>query len=94
MNKSVLVVNTPKNCRECTLKRRGVCSLNSTTYNAVHVCCPLRKLRECDMWHDGEDEDWTDGYECGWNDCLYSITGAEREYEEDEITRLHDSGEE
>lgn len=83
MSKSVLVIDTPENCKSCihigTLSY--FCRVNCrdiTNPNVKPGWCPLKPLPEKDDWNDQYDEYYT-GYANGWNRCLSKITGEDDE---------------
>lgn len=90
MEKSVLIIDKPKNCLECPcIGTRGgewCCEATGKPYTRSQEImlkkyepfrpgfCPLREMPEYKM-------DWragSDGYESGWNDCLDKIGGCRR----------------
>lgn len=79
-DKSILIIDTPKNCNECSLSvhigfNELVCCFKRIygiyvdKYDKPYWC-PLRKLPEKKNW--GE---MFNGNVKGWNDCLKEITG-------------------
>ena len=77
-DKSILVIDTPKNCMEC--KMSGLygswCHIIGDTYvkNGLDIAddCPLKPLPqkvEMDL------NEYYKGVADGWNDCIDSITG-------------------
>ena len=81
--KSVLVINTPKNCKECDCHLWLVCVPADEDIDEYIDAsktkpdwCPLRPLPEKKGKHGELHEYDTDiHYEIGWNDCLDEITG-------------------
>ena len=81
MNKSVLVIDTPKSCKECSMRLSG--ALNEWCWVLKHGLddieskpewCPLKPLpekKECDMWR-GLSRDIE---ALGYNKCLDEILG-------------------
>lgn len=71
--KSVLVINTPKNCKECDCHLWLVCvPADKDIDEYVDASktkpdwCPLKPLPPKDYWH---KKDYADG----WNDCLEEL---------------------
>lgn len=63
MSKSVLIIETPKNCHECPLFRETMfdkfcCANNrnlisvSTAYLTVHNGCPLKTVSDNELYND------------------------------------------
>ena len=82
MSKSVLVMETPENCKSCIHVGtfRYFCRINCrdiTNPNVKPVWCPLRPLpekKEEEKYWRGEHElSWIQG----WNACIDEITGGE-----------------
>ena len=74
-DKSILIVDTPKNCNECSLSahiafNKLVCCFKRTYVDKYDkpYWCPLRKLPKKKNW--GE---MFNGNVKGWNDCLEEI---------------------
>ena len=82
MNKSALVIETPKKCLDCNLCVLDIDGSLSCYYYKKEICgnvgennsrpewCPLRELPSKKNW--GEI---FNGNVKGWNDCLREITG-------------------
>lgn len=82
MSKSVLVIDTPKNCRSCYLRgftlnlqycRGKLKDIKDTSIKPEW--CPLKLLPEKDTKNHFPDE-FEDGYAAGWNGCIDEITGG------------------
>ena len=80
MSKAVLVIDMPKNCRECMCYVVGVAAnfCSQTRYvifdNKIkEPHCPLKPIPE----EDNSDHlsEWAHGYQGGWNDCIAAIVG-------------------
>lgn len=79
--KSMLILDTPKNCAECKLMflqgiGKGIC--NAVDWEERPPQCPLRPLpqeKEILEYDEWTDDDWDKGYVGGWNACLREITG-------------------
>ena len=76
MSKSILVIDTPKNCAECKLmflQGIGESICNAVDWSRRPSWCPLRPLpekrinKDCLVIH----EIWNEG----WNACLDEIAG-------------------
>lgn len=92
MSKSILVIDTPKNCRECLLKydsygEYDICAASTCAPqdaiidddNTKLSYCPLRPLPEkVDKveTYRVHDYDYLSGYREGWNNCINKITGG------------------
>ena len=83
MSKSVLVIDTPKNCIYCPLLNGSdECMVQdddanfnaSDSWDELMKGCPLKPLPEKDDFDDPYDEYYT-GYSDGWNRCLEEIVG-------------------
>ena len=81
MSKSVLVIDTPENCRSCYLRgftlnlqycRGKLKDIKDTSIKPDW--CPLKLLPEKDTKNHFPDE-FEDGYAIGWNACIDEITG-------------------
>ena len=81
MSKSVLVIDTPENCRSCYLRgftlnlqycRGKLKDIKDTSIKPDW--CPLKLLPEKDTKNHFPDE-FEDGYAAGWNGCIDEITG-------------------
>lgn len=76
--KAVLVIDMPKICRECSLKRGLFCGANGKDLYGFYTkgiadWCPLKPLpreREVNMMKQNEYEVALNE---GWNDCLEEI---------------------
>lgn len=71
--KSILVIDTPKNCAECKLmylQGIGESICNAVDWEERPSWCPLRPLP-----HKLQADWYTDGYKEGFNACLDAITG-------------------
>ena len=85
--KSVLVIDTPKTCKECPCQMMLVCVLadeNIDEYVNPNETkpdwCPLRPLPSKLVPFGYLDAGNEDGlYEKGYNDCIDEITGADNE---------------
>ena len=84
MSKSILVIDTPKNCAECKLmflQGIGESICNAVDWEERPSLCPLRplpkkKTEEEEMAKDPFNEDlFYDEYIWGWNACLDEILG-------------------
>ena len=82
MSKSVLVIDTPENCRSCYLRgftlnfqycRGKLKDIKDTSIKPDW--CPLKLLPEKDTKNHFPDE-FEDGYAAGWNGCIDEITGG------------------
>lgn len=80
MNKAVLVIDMPKNCRECMCYVLGAAAnfCSQTRYaifdNKIkEPHCPLKQLPEED--NNDHLSEWARGYQGGWNDCINAIVG-------------------
>lgn len=82
MSKSVLVIDTPENCKICNYHKREYvhyCLIENATIDDASKkpdWCPLKPLPEKSTI----ENDMTD-YQCGlvdgWNACIDEITGGE-----------------
>lgn len=86
MSKSILVIDTPKNCIHCPLlTNTDECMVqdDDANFNAgdswddLMKGCPLRELPEEDHENHYPNK-WIDGYSNGWNDCLKEIIGGDK----------------
>ena len=80
MNKSVLVMNTPENCKSCIhiSTFRDFCRINCRDIkdtSAKPDWCPLRPLPEKNK-APKVASGYELGYEDGWNKCLAEIQGG------------------
>lgn len=87
MSKSVLVMNTPENCKSCIhiSTFRAFCRINCRDIKDIGTkpdWCPLKPLPEkmkatglynCEYFKAG---DRPPSYKIGWNDCIDEITGG------------------
>ena len=88
MNKSVLVINTPKYCAVCVLRSgvlRPFCRVNNRDITDLSIrpdWCPLKPLPEkmkVTGIYNGEyfkAGGKLPSYKIGWNDCIGEITGG------------------
>lgn len=82
MSKSVLVMDTPKNCTQCTmLNGADECILQdddtnfeADTIDELRKGCPLMNLPEKDKG-DYPANTFDAGHAEGWNACIDEITG-------------------
>ena len=90
MAKAILVIDMPESCSKCKFQYEfqgvkkcqlmnvlngGASRLSQNTYTLKrHEKCPLRELSEKVHNDNGYDE-YSDGYDTGWNACLKEITG-------------------
>ena len=80
MSKSVLVLETPKNCGTCKYHEKGYvdyCLIENTKLDDVYSkpdWCPLRLLPE-KLKQQKEMTYWTGAVD-GWNQCIDEITGG------------------
>lgn len=81
MAKAVLVMDMPESCPDCRFFESDwkECYAISKRYNrdvmteeAKPNWCPLRELPEKEHNDNGYDE-YSDGYDAGWNACLDEI---------------------
>lgn len=80
MSKSVLVIDTPKNCMECLmLTESHECIMQSKeanrkagSYMKLQEGCPLRELQERMLIA----PDMLNSFVDGWNACIDEITGG------------------
>ena len=76
-SKSILVIDTPKNCAECKLmflQGIGESICNAVDWSRRPTWCPLRPLPEMNTWDVTENGHVTEFAE-GWNACLEEIEG-------------------
>lgn len=78
MSKSVLVMETPENCKSCIHVGtfRYFCRINCrdiTNPNVKPDWCPLRPLPEKFKWK--KEMTYWSGTRDGWNICIDEITG-------------------
>ena len=83
MSKAVLVIDMPKNCRECDIifrddytdwcpwKKSPSDVYQYVENNTKPDWCPLKFLPEED--NDDHLSEWARGYQAGWNDCIKAI---------------------
>ena len=81
MNKSVLVIDTPKYCAVCVL-RSGVlhpfCRVNNRDITDLSIrpdWCPLKLLPK-KMAGVAPADLWINSIKAGWNGCIDEITGG------------------
>ena len=86
MDKSMLIINTPKCCYDCDLcewnyygsiclkTRKNVQENNFDITKSRHETCPLKPLPEKNTWDVTKNGHVTEFAE-GWNSCLEEITG-------------------
>lgn len=82
MSKSALIIDTPANCFECPcfmdVGWRCQCRLDidEDVHDGRPEWCLLKSLPE--QINKGEDEydEYTIGYEDGWNNCLKKLLGG------------------
>lgn len=78
MNKSILVMNTPKNCYECLLNNDHFCGVVGNCIvkfaNSKPDWCPLKVVPER---YDNVSCDGSSFYHMcvGWNNCIDEIGG-------------------
>ena len=74
MNKSIVVINTPKNCNRCPFKQSPF-SFCLGEYEKEKRCPlkPLPQKKEVKMPNYVNDYE----YERGWNECIDEILGEE-----------------
>jgi len=71
--KSVLVIDTPKNCAECKLmylQGTGESICNAVDWEERPSWCPLKPLPHSKQM---ENRWFSDDYSKGWNDCLKEL---------------------
>ena len=86
MNKAILIIDMPENCRDCNLREKGKASCLpksfetslSGVYNYYHNgtkpdWCPLKALPE--EKSDDNVDGFFDGYDAGWNAYRKKILG-------------------
>ena len=77
MNKSILVIKTPKHCYECPLNNNHFCSATDNCVLKYSNCkpnwCPLKDAPRMKFTYIGHDDEATANYNRGWNDCLKKI---------------------
>ncbi len=81
MSKSVLVIDTPENCKSCIhiSTFRAFCRINCRDIkdtSAKPDWCPLKPLPERIGSRDTGHE-YNNGYADGWDECIDEITGGE-----------------
>ena len=76
MNKSVYVLDTPRNCKECPITK---CSAFNVADERPQDC-PLRKLPDKEPCNYYTSEGYVPGYAKGWNDYHDKITGEWNNY--------------
>lgn len=68
--KAILVIDMPSDCKNCLLNIYGICA---GTGELIHsISCPLKpmpKKLQIDV------DEWDDGYDNGWNDCIDELVG-------------------
>lgn len=79
MSKAILVMNMPRNCKECLLcekitSRMGDCKITGRSMYLIDKpsSCPLRKLPSKDTKSYFPDE-YSDGHRDGYNACIDEI---------------------
>lgn len=86
MSKAVLIMDMPETCENCDCKYPSCkddalydCAITGKTiqicggrYGEKPYWCPLRELPEKEHNDNGYDE-YSDGYDAGWNACLDEI---------------------
>ena len=72
MSKSVLVIKTPENCRQC----KYTCMMRQEAEERPKEC-PLRPLPQKEVCNEYKFEGFTNGVAYGWNRCLDMITGKQ-----------------
>jgi len=71
--KSILVIDTPKNCAECKLihlQGIGESICNAVDWEERPSWCPLKDLPQK---IEGKREKFMPTYSLGWNDCLDAV---------------------
>lgn len=85
MSKAILVMDMPESCAWCPLGRlfgtAGAVECNAANKinrncESVPDWCPLRPLPEKIHNDNGYDE-YSDGYDAGWNACIDAIGGGD-----------------
>ena len=84
-SKSILVIDTPKNCAECKLMYlqgigEGIC--NAVDWSRRPLWCPLRPMPQRKNNNESEMVGCLQmdiGYTLGWNECLDEIVGEQNE---------------
>lgn len=89
MSKSVLVIDTPKQCINCKIGQNKSNCMETCIYcpiaektalddetETIPGWCPLSPLPERMIPALGGDN-WMQGYAKGWNACINEITGGE-----------------
>ena len=88
MNKSILIIDTPKKCWDCPLHIESydddfvdimICNAKKleSHYGKIPNYCPLKSLPEKKKEFEEKINHNDDFYEKGWNDCLDEILGEE-----------------
>lgn len=72
--KAILVIDFPKNCWKCDVRRS--CEIADYTKKCRHEDCPLRPLPEKNTWDITKNGHVTE-YAEGYNACLDEIVGDE-----------------
>jgi hypothetical protein len=90
MNKSILIIDTPKSCTDCRLKRGLYCGENGNSlYEYIHYdeslndkpsWCPLKPLPQKKEITESMvlNQHYQDlvNYHGGWNNCIDEILGG------------------
>lgn len=76
MSKSVLVINTPSNCKECPINKCKHWSDEEFRPDE----CDLRPLPKKEVCNEYNFENYTNGFNRGFNRCLEQITPPENIY--------------
>lgn len=86
MSKSVLVIDTPKNCMECPLltgsdeciMQDDDANFNADSFTRLQERCPLKKIPEkmqvCGKYP--QPDGIVPSYKIGWNACIDAIIGG------------------
>ena len=77
-SKSILVIDTPKNCAECKLmflQGIGESICNAVDWSRRPSWCPLKPLPEKMIAEMVMGNKFAEGCVHGWNDCIDAITG-------------------
>lgn len=80
MCKAVLVMDMPKNCKDCIfIERDYICKIkvNYTSEFGRPDWCPMRELPKKKNYEKLSDTNPGKAWGNGWNDCLDEITGGE-----------------